>query len=444
MAAAVQLAQFSVGYSYVNRRTGVNQCFVGIKNPISLARLVLNHTTESLTLRRVPPNLLVAQGALDFAREMGMPELPHDALVSPAAKERWLRWKSDLKGAERKARKSSTHPSCWKIRPPASALDQEDQERLRRQHTKNLLQGYPVLAQPLSPIPSEDVLYHAADEVRSSLSNPSRPRSAASMDSVWSEDRMTTPESLKSDSNKEPPMAQSLTVEASSRSAFINSTQKVPTMSQYQNSPVARTASIDRIGGNPVVQGADRSATLGRRSWGDGSGEESDSASSVTTMRPPAAPTNTPSNVSLKNYTEDPNSRVTTHSDQSASPPSSRPDKEDRITDTVGAIAVDGWGNMACAASSGGIGMKYRGRVGPAALVGVGAAVIPVDSDDPERICVGTVASGTGEHMATTMAATVCAERLYQSVKKRNGGEYEDVTEDEALRSMIEKEFMGK
>jgi taspase (threonine aspartase 1) len=42
------------------------------------------------------------------------------------------------------------------------------------------------------------------------------------------------------------------------------------------------------------------------------------------------------------------------------------------------------------------------------------------------------------------MAATVCAERLYQSVKKNRGGEYMEVSEDEALKAMIENEFMGK
>jgi taspase (threonine aspartase 1) len=88
--------------------------------------------------------------------------------------------------------------------------------------------------------------------------------------------------------------------------------------------------------------------------------------------------------------------------------------------------------------------MKYRGRIGPAALVGVGTSVIPRDPDDLDETCVATVTSGTGEHMATTMAATVCAERIYQSVKKQKGGEYVEVTEDEALRSMIENEFMGK
>lgn len=87
--------------------------------------------------------------------------------------------------------------------------------------------------------------------------------------------------------------------------------------------------------------------------------------------------------------------------------------------------------------------MKYRGRVGPAALVGVGAAVVPVDADDKLRTSVATVTSGTGEHMATTMAATVCAERLYHSNKKVKGGSFEETYDDDAIRSMIESEFMG-
>lgn len=116
----------------------------------------------------------------------------------------------------------------------------------------------------------------------------------------------------------------------------------------------------------------------------------------------------------------------------------------DNITDTVGAIAVDCYGNIAAASSSGGIGMKHRGRVGPAALVGVGTAVIPVDPEDPDRISVATVTSGTGEHMATTMAASTCASRIYYSQMKGDGGILEEVTEDEAMKAMIEKEFMGK
>lgn len=47
-------------------------------------------------------------------------------------------------------------------------------------------------------------------------------------------------------------------------------------------------------------------------------------------------------------------------------------DRADLIVDTVGAVAIDQYGNIAAGSSSGGIGMKHAGRVGPAALVGVG------------------------------------------------------------------------
>lgn len=116
---------------------------------------------------------------------------------------------------------------------------------------------------------------------------------------------------------------------------------------------------------------------------------------------------------------------------------------QDVITDTVGAIAIDNDGNIACGASSGGIGMKFRGRVGPAALVGVGAAVCPVNPEDKSRMCTGAVTSGTGEHMATTLAANVCAERLYNSVRSRRSGGLEPCTDDEAVKSMIEQDFMS-
>lgn len=109
----------------------------------------------------------------------------------------------------------------------------------------------------------------------------------------------------------------------------------------------------------------------------------------------------------------------------------------------MGAIAIDGDGNIASGASSGGIGMKFRGRVGPAALVGVGAAVCPVDEGDKSRMCTAAVASGTGEHMATTQAATRCAERLYHSQRKRRGGSVESCVDDQAVRAMIDEDFMG-
>jgi taspase (threonine aspartase 1) len=117
---------------------------------------------------------------------------------------------------------------------------------------------------------------------------------------------------------------------------------------------------------------------------------------------------------------------------------------EDRINDTVGAIAIDQSGNIAAGSSSGGIGMKHRGRVGPAALVGVGTAVVPVDADDPYGITVAAVTSGTGEHMATTMASQRCAERIYQGNIRGHGGK--DVPEDDEnviLESFITRDFLG-
>jgi taspase (threonine aspartase 1) len=117
--------------------------------------------------------------------------------------------------------------------------------------------------------------------------------------------------------------------------------------------------------------------------------------------------------------------------------------EEDMITDTVGAIAIDIYGRIAAGSSSGGIGMKHRGRVGPAALVGIGSAVIPIDPQDPEGLTVAAVTSGTGEHMATTIASQRCAERLYYGTKRGVRCHGEPATEEEAMHSFVEDDFMG-
>lgn len=64
--------------------------------------------------------------------------------------------------------------------------------------------------------------------------------------------------------------------------------------------------------------------------------------------------------------------------------------EEDIVTDTVGAVCIDRWGRIAAGSSSGGIGMKHRGRVGPAALVGVGTWVKTGD----DGMVVGATTSG--------------------------------------------------
>lgn len=221
-----------------------------VKNPIQVARKVLSHSCVPLPLKRVPPILLVNQGATDFAYSQGIPLLPTDYLVSPAAREKWFKWRGDLKKAEEKQVRKSSH------------------SRKRRAST------------PISPTPI---------------------------------------------------------------------------------SPISRT-------------------TI----------------------------------------------------------------SSDVINDTVGVIAVDCYGNIACAASSGGISMKFPGRVGPAALNGVSCAVCPVHPGDVDQTCTATVTSGTGEHLATTMAARTCAERLYDGKVRVNGRLIDTADDIIALPSFVDNEFMGK
>lgn len=116
---------------------------------------------------------------------------------------------------------------------------------------------------------------------------------------------------------------------------------------------------------------------------------------------------------------------------------------EDWVTDTIGAIAIDDSGHIAAGSSSGGIGMKHRGRLGPAALVGIGTAVVPCAEDDDDNVTVAAVTSGTGEHMATTMASQRCAERLYHGTRRGPAGiDVQDDDEDAIMESFIAKDFM--
>jgi len=406
-----------------------------IKNPISLARRVLEHSSTSLTLRRVPPNLLVSQGATDFAYENGVSVLPHDCLISPAAKDRWMRWKVDLKHAERKARKLGESPSTYRVSEIAADYMEEEitRQRMRHEHTQNLLRSFLRTHQPPGP------------QIFGIVAHESSLTPTGSIDSWNTEEDISSPSSQESAAPIERPKPVPVTpksIHESSRSAFINSTQQVPTLSGSRDGRAAFMEGEDVFMEDSEDLVSPNLRNRPSRRFGDGSAQES--GSSGMTMR------NTSSEPIFNGGEHDLSSDellpVGQPSDDSVphNLPYSALPGEDIITDTVGAIAVDLNGNIACGASSGGIGMKYRGRVGPAALVGVGAAVIPLDPDDSDKTCVATVASGTGEHMATTMAATVSAERLYQGVRKGVGGMYEETSDDQVITNMIQREFMGK
>lgn len=436
-----------------------------IKNPISLAKLVLDQSTRELSLRRVPPNLLVGQGATDFAFDQGMPVLPHDALVSPAARERWLRWKQDLKNAERKARHQAHVPTTagLKQRHGDSPPNYEDHVRdeVRQQNAQAMKASIWHEGQPLSPPSSIE-------------RRPESLISLASQDSSVDSHGGNTPSTPMTDTSEVaterqvPLTTQNLAyVSTRSRDALIDpAAYGRPTDAQDATRDVDEEMIL-----NEEANTNDFGSDMDDRddmivdqmpdphqfpeAWHDGYSMSDESESSSGTLKLPSL-TPSPPNLESRLSSGSPTSRSTRNSPtltrQSLIPaiahhkpgPPATKEQEDCITDTVGAIAIDSEGNIACGASSGGIGMKFRGRIGPAALVGVGAAVVPVDPDDKTHSCTAAVTSGTGEHMGTTLAASVCAERLYHGIKKRKGGGFESADDDVVVRSMIEHDFMGR
>lgn len=376
----------------------------------------------------MPPNLLVAQGATDFAYDRGMPILPHDALVSPAARDRWLRWRQDLKIAEKKLRKHGQHvgPSSILRDAPANPLDQEIRHnRAREAHTNALLTKRPSQSMKKSSSPSPSGLRTSSSLSGSSMATPSN--NVSNLLDTTSE--MSEPEASIE------PGGFPVSVHESSANAFINSTQSIPTLLSLSDNETVRTFAPPIAGVSVVAQPDARLSGHQMDHAHDGSAVEDQSA---TALDP--------------EYSEDDDdSSADVSSSGTLQLPSLTPSPEpapatcdDSITDTVGAIAIDTFGNIASGASSGGIGMKYRGRAGPAALVGVGAAVVPVAPDDKEKKCISTVTSGTGEHMGTTLAAAVCAERLYHEVQKGKDGKFESIDDTDVLQAFIERDFMGK
>jgi taspase (threonine aspartase 1) len=111
------------------------------------------------------------------------------------------------------------------------------------------------------------------------------------------------------------------------------------------------------------------------------------------------------------------------------------------ISDTIGAIAIDRWGNIAAGSSSGGIGMKHRGRVGPAALIGIGTHVIPVDPTDPDGTTVACVTSGTGELIASAFVAYTLSQRIYFNQKKCENGRFEQEVDQVVISEYFKNEF---
>ena len=399
--------------------------------------------------------------------------LPLDSLVSPAAKDRWRKWRDDLERAERSRLREEVERYGIASDPSQTDLtryhaSQDQQEQARRSHANAMRAALTNEAQPMSPPPSD------MREPMDDSTSPARSDASFSLPMI-DDSGDTTPDFHVEYTDPVGPPG----LYTGTRSPHMYSTrQSVPQCQRlvefHKSSDGGLLDEYPPASDVPVLHGLEHvSSPIGEmpsslRLWGDDDSSAFDSDSTTVKMQtPPRA--NRPMHLDrgslhdatlfplpstpLEKKMEAPTPTASTPLSHVRDSPPMPPDPslkeigwtedEDRITDTVGAIAIDLYGNIACGASSGGIGMKHRGRIGPAALVGVGAAVKPEDGDDPERTTVATVTSGTGEHMSTTTAASVCSERIYHGVRKMPGGTYSECLEEDAIKSFIEKDFMS-
>ena len=346
----------------------------------------------------MPPNLLVGQGATDFAFEQGMPVLPHDYLISAGARQRWLRWKEDLEKVGK--RNADEEPDV----PEIEEHDNEEIQRQREAHIR-LMAGVWNESQTYSPQSS------AALSPNTDVSAIDTSQCPPLRDSV----RDQPPSSLLADTEAWLRKTQGNDGQASSRSDDCcenDNGSYVDVNFQWNRPSIVHSRPHEGLSVNDELQ------TPGEPRRGNESTRD-DKMPPINSFCPITRP------------------GALAHSARGEDR------SEDDITDTVGAIAIDCFGNIAAGSSSGGIGMKHRGRTGPAALVGIGTAVIPLEPADKDRCSVAAVTSGTGEHMATTMAANTCASRVYFGNRRSVGGGTEQTDDEGAIRAFVERDFMG-
>ncbi|KAL8904636.1 MAG: hypothetical protein Q9171_006982 [Xanthocarpia ochracea] len=394
-----------------------------IQHPIHLARLILDYSRKPLSLRRVPPNLLAGPGATDFAENLHMPVLSPDGLVSHAARDRWLKWARDLKAAESRVSQSNEGSETGEAAPDY-AEDSEENEPLQY--------SAPAGHGSLQILPKS---------VSSGLSQTSTPRATSPLSRRTKYSSLIGNNSHYADLD---PVATPPVKRMSMDAAMTPTPPHITWAGKHQGND----GQPDKDhGGDDADAFIDDDPPVTRRMPQRSTGSQSQSTSYLPitggedfTLAAIPLPV-LQSNVTLRR--DLPSQSEPSVNSQQGMMGHETVSLDDDITDTVGAIAIDCLGNIAAGSSSGGIGMKHRGRIGPAALVGVGTAVIPLEVDDPEKTSVATVTSGTGEHMATTMAASACANRLYTSTRKSKRGGSESTDDDSAVKSFIERDFMG-
>ena len=368
----------------------------------------------------------MGEGARVFAIENGMATLGNECLVSKNARDRFLRWQDDLNRAEGKAQEvklGGTYGYEVATRNP--------QRSIHRDHAAAVMAGTWNEGQPDSPYagtpgtPIPDGL--SADPLPSyfKVASPSGPVGRSPLNHSPDRTKVTTmPYSVRE--GVAAPRTAGHT-KNSDVATPVTSRGQILTVQDAKAAPIVAQTQTYRdavIGHTRRPKQAD---SIQNESPSD---EKSHISFAETAKRRRSSGTNSDE---LKRRP----GRLPFRTD--------RPEEEldDVITDTIGAIAIDEKGHIAAGSSSGGIGMKHQGRLGPAALVGIGTAVVPTAADDEDGVTVAAVTSGTGEHMATTMASQRCAERIYRGTRRAaGGGDVQDDDEDAIMESFITEDFM--
>ncbi|RDA86463.1 hypothetical protein CP532_3612 [Ophiocordyceps camponoti-leonardi (nom. inval.)] len=404
-------------------RSGACGAVPNVRNPISLAKLILDTSNLPLSLRRVPPNALVGEGARAFAEEHGMATFANEYLVSTNSRDRFYRWQEDLLRAERGGKdvgvgphptpsKAATCIPCqYETAPTLDPL-----KPLPRQHAAAILTGTWNEGQTDSPYAGTPVL-----ESTSMTESALFPAAHASATPATP----TTPMTFAAAARSSLHLPSSQRSPAPSTSAGKDKAKGTKSLAN----DVRRVLEADEKRKQAHFAASSSATAMGRFDAHEAKsfGTHVDASASRRSKRP-AEPTTPDSPL------HGPSPKRVSHWEL---------DDGDVVTDTIGAIAIDGRGLIAAGSSSGGIGMKHRGRLGPAAIVGVGTAVVPCAAEDEGGLTVAAVTSGTGEHMATTMASQKCAERMYQGTRRGPLGF--DITEDDEdaiMESFIANDFM--
>ncbi|CAK7218814.1 hypothetical protein SCUCBS95973_003611 [Sporothrix curviconia] len=365
-----------------------------VKNPISLARLIYDRSNIPLSLRRIPPNILVGHGAARFAQEHGMRLVPHQQLISRGAQDRFYRWRQDLVSAEeaaiRRNQIAMALPRTLPVEP------------------RSVPGGPPSVTTPGNgnELP-QDPARPARDQLSPEASERIKPQRLAAV-------------------RIEPPRSEGASTPSAANPELWSSRNLTPKAKRL------RLGDYDLFGNDEAAARRRKSS-----SGGDGSYAE-DSVHSYATI---SGAISQPLDHFPEGTVADEYAAGRQYSDADVG---LHDNDTDIITDTIGAIAIDLRGNIAAGSSSGGIGMKHSGRIGPAALIGIGTAVIPADPKDSRGTCVAAVTSGTGEHMATTMASHTCAQRLYHGNRRAEGGSFDTEYDDDAImKSFVMDDFMN-